>query len=80
MKLIPILLVIALMLTACARQIDPPPPAGFLQLERNTEFDGTSLRVFVTLDDGTVASVNTGADILETLPGVTPMPGHQAQA
>ncbi len=67
-----------LVLAACARH-DAPPPEGFLQFERNSEFDGANLRVFVTLDDGTVASVNTTDDVLQTAPGVTPMPGHQAQ-
>lgn len=74
-----ILLVIVLVVAACARS-DDPPPEGSIQLERNTEFDGANLRVFVTLDNGTEASVNTGDDVLETLPGLTPMPGHQARA
>ena len=33
----------------------------------------------MTLDDGTVASVNTTDDVIETAPGVTPVPGHQAR-
>ena len=75
------LLVMVLVLTACGSRNGPPPEAeGFIQLERNTEFDGTNLRFFVTLDDGTVASVNTTDDVIETLPGATPMPGHQARA
>ena len=75
------LLVMVLVLTACgSRSGPPPPPEGFIQLERNTEFDGESLRFFVTLDDGTVASVNTTDDVIETRPGATPMPGHQARA
>ena len=81
MKSIPMLLVMVLVLTACGSRNGPPPEAeGFIQLERNTEFDGTNLRFFVTLDDGTVASVNTTDDVIETLPGATPMPGHQARA
>ena len=79
MKFTPVLLVLVLVLTACASRVDPPPEDKF-QLERNTRFDGANLRVFVTLDDGTVASVNTTDDAIQTLPGVTPMPGHQAQA
>lgn len=75
----PVLLVIMLVLAACARR-DDPPTEGFLQLERNTEFDGANLWVFVTLDDGTVGSVNTTDDVLVPLPGVTPIPGHRAQA
>ena len=38
------------------------------------------LRVFLTLKDGTAASVNTRDDVLRTLPGATPIPGHQARA
>ena len=49
-------------------------------LERNTEFDGENLRFFVTLDDGTEASLNTTDNVIQTAPGVTPVPGHQAQA
>ena len=81
MKLIPFLLVLALALTAsaCLRR-DEPPSGHIIQLERNTEFDGANLRLFVSLDDGTEASVNTADDVIEVLPGATPMPGHQAQA
>ncbi len=50
MKHIPVLLVIMLVLAACARR-DDPPPESFLQLERNTEFDGANLRAFGTLDE-----------------------------
>ena len=49
-KHIPVLLVIMLVLAACARR-DDPPPESFLQLERNTEFDGANLRAFGTLDE-----------------------------
>lgn len=55
------------------------PPQAF-QLERNTQFDGEKLRFFTTLDDGTEVSVNTTDDVYQTLPGVTPMPGHEARA
>ena len=81
MKPTALLLVIVLALTAsaCVRR-DDPPPEHIIQLERNTEFDGANLRLFVTLDDGTEASVNTADDVIEVLPGSTPMPGHQAQA
>ena len=79
MKHIPVLLVIMLVLAACARR-DGPPAEDRIQLERNTEFDGANLRLFVSLDDGTEASVNTTDDVIEALPGSTPMPGHRAQA
>ena len=68
------------MLDEMIERRDDPPTEGFLQLERNTEFDGANLGVFVTLDDGTVGSVNTTDDVLVPLPGVTPIPGHRAQA
>ena len=34
------------------------------RLERNTEFDGAKLRVFVTLNDGSEASVNTADHVI----------------
>ncbi len=53
MKPTALLLVIVLALTAsaCVRR-DDPPSDDLIQLERNTEFDGANLRLFVTLDDG----------------------------
>lgn len=77
MKPVPILLILALALTACTNR---PPQQESFQLERNTEFDGGTLRFFVTLDDASVASVNTDEDLIEILPAATPMPGHQARA
>ena len=66
---------------ACSRRDDPPPPAdeGTIDFERNSEFSGPHLRVFVTLDDGTEVSVNTADDAVATAPGATPIPGHQAR-
>ena len=80
MKPTALLLVIVLALTAsaCVRR-DDPPSDDLIQLERNTEFDGANLRLFVSLDDGTEVSVNTTDDVIEALPGATPMPGHQAR-
>ena len=78
-----ILLTIVLALTAgaCARRDDPPPPAdeGGIHFERNSEFTGPRLRVFLTLDDGTDVSVNTADDAAATRPADTPIPGHQAR-
>ena len=34
----------------------------------------------MALDDGTEASVSTSEDVIEVLPGRTPMPGHRAQS
>ena len=72
-------LVFALALTACSYQ-DDKPAENYIQLKRNTEFDGAKLRLFVTLADGTVVSVNTTDDVFQALPGVTPVPNHQARA
>ena len=66
-----------LALTACA---GGNPPDDAFRLARNTEYDGAKLRLFTTLGDGVQLSVNTTDDVYETLPGVTPMPGHQARA
>ncbi|MCY3773462.1 MAG: hypothetical protein OXG98_15760 [Gemmatimonadetes bacterium] len=77
MKPLPILLVLALALTACANN---PPRQEAFKLEQNTKFDGETLRFFVRLDSGAVATVNTNDDVIEILPGATPMPGHRAQA
>ena len=78
--------VLALPTTACMRD-DPAAEAqlsesmseGVIRHERNTEFSRPRLRVFVTLEDGSEVSVNTTDDAVETRPGVTPIPGHQAQ-
>ena len=78
-RIVPVLLGLVLALTACANREAVGPDDSF-QLERNTEFDGATLRFFVTLDDGTVSSVDTDDDVIEVLPGATPMPGHRALA
>ena len=78
-----ILLAIVLALTAgaCSRRDDAPPPAdeGTIDFERNSEFAGPRLRVFLTLEDGTEVSVNTADDAVATRPGATPVPGHRAR-
>ncbi len=80
-KYIPALLVMSLLLTACIGSGGGGSADGVpIMLERNTEFDGESLRFFVTLDDETETSVNTTDNVIQTAPGVTPVPGHQAQA
>ncbi len=67
--------------SACARigGSPPPPDQAGISFERNTEFAGPSLRVFVQLDDGSEASVNTADDAIATRPGSTPIPGHRAR-
>ncbi len=65
-----------LALTACS---GGNPPDGAFRLDRNTEYDGEKLRIFVKWDDGLRLSVNTADDVYRTQPGITPMPGHQAR-
>ena len=76
-------LAILLVLTAgaCSRRDDPPPPAdeGRIDFQRNSEFSGPRLRVFLTLEDGTDVSVNTTDDAVGTRPAATPIPGHRAR-
>ncbi len=72
-----VLIACVLALTACS---GGNPPDGAFRLDRNTEFDGEKLRLFVMSDDGTELSVNTVDDVFQVLPGVTPMPGHRARA
>lgn len=85
-KFISILLVLVPVLTACTDRDYPlyppskePPSEGRIQFERNSEFDGETLRVFLTLQDRTAASVNTTDDAIRTMPGFTPIPGHRAK-
>ena len=47
--------------------------------ERNSEFSGPHLRLFLTLEDGREASVNTTDDAIGTRPGETPISGHEAR-
>ena len=78
-----ILLGIVLILAAggCARRDDPPSAAeeGSIDFERNSEFSGPRLRVFLTLEDGREASVNTTDDAVDSRSAVTPIPGHRAR-
>ena len=52
---------------------------GYIEHVRNAEFSGPALRVFVTLDDGREVSVNTIDDAVDSGPGATRIPGHQAR-
>lgn len=79
MKPVSVLLAAALAATACADRVEHPPEDR-IQLERNSEFDGGTLRFFVELEDGTELSVNTNDDVYTASPATTPLPGHRAQA
>lgn len=82
---IPFVLILALAASACTYRSDLPPsaPKGAeeddIHFERNTEFTGPRLRVFVTLEDGGEVSVNTADDAIDTRTGITPIPDHQAR-
>ena len=82
MKPVSVLLVAALALTAagCADRTEAPPDDRRIGLERNSEFDGATLRFFVTLEDGTEVSVNSDDDVIGSAPRATPLPGHRARA
>ena len=72
--------VLALTTSACTR-VDTPTPddEGTIRFERNSEFSGPSLRVFVTLEDGSRVSVNTADDAVDTRARPTIIPGHQGR-
>ena len=72
---------IVLMLTASACGTGPQATSDDegIRFERNSEFQGPHLRVFLTLKDGTDVSVNTADDAVQTRPATTPIPGHQAR-
>ena len=75
---VPLLLaLLALSLTACERGTQDAEDRILFQ--RNSEFAGPHLRVFLTLQDGSETSVNTADDAIGTQPGETPIPGHVAR-
>ena len=69
---------LALTANACTNRTNPAEGEG-ISFERNSEFQGPHLRVFVTLQDGSVVSVNTADDSGRTRPAETPIPCHQAR-
>ena len=75
---VPLLLaLLALSLAACARGTQDAEDR--IRFERNNEIAGPHLQVFLTLTDGSEASVNTADDAIGTRPGETPIPGHMAR-
>ena len=78
--LVSLAVLLVLTASACARRDDPQATdEGRIHHTRNSEFSGPNLRVFLTLEDGTDVSVNSADDAVDTQPGVTPIPGHQAR-
>ena len=74
--------VLMLSVSACGgrdERLQEPQDTGPISFERNSAFSGPHLRVFLTLKDGTPLSVNTADDAVDTNPGSTPLPGHQAR-
>lgn len=72
-----------LLASACTNRDDPlvaeaGDDTGPIAFERNSEFSGPHLRVFLNLEDGTPVSVDTTDDVVSTRPGSTPLPGHRA--
>ena len=74
-----ILLVAVLALTASACTRNDESTRDTVRFERNSEFSGPSLRVSVSLRDGSRASVNTTDDAIDTRARATIMPGHQGR-
>ncbi len=81
MGLTVILLGVALVLgmSGCVGSRSPADDEGRIDFERNSEFAGPKLRVFVTLEDGRKVSVNTTDDAVDSRSALTPLPGHQAR-
>ena len=71
--------VLIMSVSACGGRNERPEDTGPINFERNSEFSGPNLRVFLTLEDGTPLSVDTADDAVQTSPGSTPLPGHQAR-
>ena len=74
-----ILFVMILMLAMSGCAGSPADEDGRISHERNTEFAGPKLRVFLTLQDGRKVSVNTADDAVDSRSAATPIPDHQAR-
>ena len=75
---VPLLLAL-LALSLAARARGTRDAEDGIWFERNSEVAGPHLRVFLTLTDGSEASVSTADDAIGTRPGETPIPGHVAR-
>ena len=72
--------VLVLATSACSlRHLPPEDDEGPISFERNSEFSGPNLRVFLTLEDGRQVSVDTADDAVMTRARETIVPGHQGR-
>ena len=69
---------LALATSACTNNPQVSDEEG-ISFERNSEFQGPRLRVFLTLEDGTYVSANTEDDAVQTRATPAVIPGHQAR-
>lgn len=76
---LPAILLLALMLGACGVKPQMTEEDGGISFERNSEFQGPWLRVYLDLADGREVSVNTEDDAVSTGTERSPLPGHQAR-
>lgn len=82
---IPILIIsAALLVSGCHVFVDDErePAAedeGPIKYVRNSDFTGPRLEVFIELEDGRRATVNSLDDAITTRSALTPIPGHQAR-
>lgn len=81
---IPVLTLVAALLAGGCGLVghDREPVAeddGPITYDRHSAFTGPNLEVFIELDDGRRATVNSLDDTVATRPATTPIPGHQAR-
>ena len=70
----------ATLLTGCAFIGNDEEPESPITWTRNSDFFvGKRMEVFIELDDGRRATVNSRDDAIDTNPAQTPIPGHEAQ-
>ena len=74
-----LVMALAMAVAGCATETAMEGAEDGISFERNSEFSGPRLRVFLTLRDGSEGSVNTTDDAIGTRPGETPLPGHEAR-
>lgn len=77
---IPAVIFLAFALGACGVKSPMTEDDTGIHFERNSEFRGPWLRVFLDLQDGREVSVNTEEDAVSTEHEETPIPGHRANA